>query len=1107
MKFQLTYSDRSFLLGTFDTLKNASNHTDSQILESIGNWAKQLDVNYGYELALTRDITSLSRYLTEDKLGQDITDIARGALLYVLRSTDSEVKKYGTFNLLDDAFICGYAVHEIRTRLGDTAVYSLPKLTKQEQKRAEDLFVKFLDFRQVDDFQLISSAEKISKEFINLSASGLFHRFCKNINFLISVLTDPKRNEEHKSYARAALHYLVLEEDALDDSLGIVGYLDDNFIIQLAVDFIEPNREPWLELLNEIVGAWPFLNHLIIDDGEGGRPIAEYMLINSALSCTDIQSKEASSSIFLITPVTGPTPFLLGYLSALGEILSHDKADQIEHIFTVGQKVIVDNNAIAEFAGYREEKGRKMFGLTQYPMKGGQCNPCTFYWPITDLSRIASADESRIIRGQLRHDLTSSDIPLPALDYFFRDGNDSLLSTVENRIITVMPVAMANEMAKRFTLFGHSLKDTIPMGHLTVDGTIKSWSNRFGKQEPILVFISDLDDACACAEENPSKWNKLIIEAQGRNAEKTASLYRLRQFNIHSIIISTETISEKVDLVDEENFCLWEWQRDDFTALSWDARKKDHAGPILKYEERLRSLPSSSINARKISFPLADKTFEAANLVRSLVYKRGEDRLAELDEIVLLVFSIVSHLLRSASPFNKNTPSASSIEANLSKLFNILKKSRYLSESECEVINYSGKLLQDFFETLKQENPKAILAKEILTDHKEYVIICPDARLRPDLEWAYKDTGTQVITGFSEALADYKGAIIPGWFRKDRLGKLLVPPVTQDLCLLLYEIEQSWFEGFLNERQRNRQKRSTRNYRSKLFPKIEGWVKPDLKSITRGRKDEKMRFKEYEAIHRDILGNYRQQAYRRAKSGGGEEEVSAYLVLFEGGAYSFLTEFYQANVVTHLLEASINEMADKADIKLESVKNLNVGDALLFRRGTESDVIRAAADKVLPEGTRSTALLWRKALINYAVSKELTSEELWQYLNDAGCPLKPETIRGWLFNDYMIAPKAHKRDVQIISEVTGDEAISNNLDKILSAISEVRSAHLKVSNLIAKNILNRAVTILKEEDNQASMVEIESNVVLVRVNDIDAQQTMVRSSIANRLIEGDLWLE
>jgi len=921
------------------------------------------------------------------------------------------------------------------------------------------------------------------------------------------VLTDPKRNHEHKSYARAALHYLVLEEDALDDSLGIVAYLDDNFIIQLAVDFIEPTREPWLELLNEIVGSWPFLNHLIIDDGEGGRPIAEYMLINSALSCTDIQSKEAPSSIFLITPVTGPTPFLLGYLSALGEILSHNKADQIEHLYTVGQKVIVDNNAIAEFAGYKDEKGRKMFGLTQYPMKGGQCNPCTFYWPITDLSRIVSTDESRVIRGKLKHDLTSSDIPLPALDYLFRNGNDSLLSTVENRIITVMPVAMANEMAKRFTLFGHSLKDTIPMGHLTVDGTIKSWSNRFGNQEPILVFISDLDDACVYAEESPNKWNKLIIDAQGRNANKTASLYRLRQFNIHSIIVSTETISEKVDLVDEDNFCLWEWNRDDFAALSWDTRKTGHDGLILKYEERLRSLPFSSVNTRKISFPLADKTFEAANLVRSLVHTRGEDRLAELDEIVLLVFSVVSHLLRSASPFNNNTPSAKSIETNLSKLLNLLNKSRYLSESEHEVINYSAKLLQDFFDTLKQENPKAMLTKEILTDHEEYVIICPDARLRPDLEWAYKDIGTQVITGYSEALVDYKGSIIPGWFRKDRISKLLVPPVTQELCLLLYDIEHSWFDGFLDERQKNRQKRGARNYRSKLFPKIEGWVKPDLKSIRRERKDEKMGFKEYEAIHQDIISNYRQQAYRRAKSSGGEEEVSAYFVLFEGGAYSFLTEFYQANVVTHLLEASINEMGDKADIKLEFVKKLNIGDALLFRRGTESDVIRAAADKVLPEGTRSIALLWRVALINYAVSKELTSEELWQNLNDGGCPLKPETIKNWIFNDYMIAPKAHKRDVRIISEVTGDEALSINLDKVLSAISKVRSAHLKVSNLIAKNILNRAVAILREEDNQVSMIEIESNVVLVRVNDIDEQQTIVRSSITNRLIEGDLWLE
>lgn len=37
--------------------------------------------------------------------------------------------------------------------------------------------------------------------------------------------------------------YLVCEKDAIDDRLRLVGFLDDFFIVHLAVELIEPNRE------------------------------------------------------------------------------------------------------------------------------------------------------------------------------------------------------------------------------------------------------------------------------------------------------------------------------------------------------------------------------------------------------------------------------------------------------------------------------------------------------------------------------------------------------------------------------------------------------------------------------------------------------------------------------------------------------------------------------------------------------------------------------------------------------------------------------------------------------------------------------------------------
>jgi hypothetical protein len=64
MGYQLTYSDREFLLQTFDMLKAEWNGEDEQLLADACDWAKRLVPNCGFEHVLVRDVTALSRYLT-----------------------------------------------------------------------------------------------------------------------------------------------------------------------------------------------------------------------------------------------------------------------------------------------------------------------------------------------------------------------------------------------------------------------------------------------------------------------------------------------------------------------------------------------------------------------------------------------------------------------------------------------------------------------------------------------------------------------------------------------------------------------------------------------------------------------------------------------------------------------------------------------------------------------------------------------------------------------------------------------------------------------------------------------------------------------------------
>jgi hypothetical protein len=220
---QLTYADRESLLQTFDSLRDTWDGSDDRLLADTCKFARELVPCFGFEHALTRDITALSRYLLLHSSDNDIAQIARGGLLYVAQSGQDGLSRLGDFGLIDVAFVTRYAVHEIRTRLGEPAVYNPPRLNRSEQEHAETLFLKLLEGPTLHDDQLVKQAHSTVESLAGLAECGFLRRLRKNAEFLISVLDDPERSAEQRAYARGALAYLVCEADAIDDRLGIVG--------------------------------------------------------------------------------------------------------------------------------------------------------------------------------------------------------------------------------------------------------------------------------------------------------------------------------------------------------------------------------------------------------------------------------------------------------------------------------------------------------------------------------------------------------------------------------------------------------------------------------------------------------------------------------------------------------------------------------------------------------------------------------------------------------------------------------------------------------------------------------------------------------------------
>jgi hypothetical protein len=334
---------------------------------------------------------------------------------------------------------------------------------------------------------------------------------------------------------------------------------------------------------------------------------------------------------------------------------------------------------------------------------------------------------------------------------------------------------------------------------------------------------------------------------------------------------------------------------------------------------------------------------------------------------------------------------------------------------------------------------------------------------------------------------------------------LLIPPVTTPLTLLLYELEQEWYLGFARWNRKTRTTGARPALRSKIFPTVLGW-RDQLPEDNAGPSSfDDRSFVIVESIREHVRQVQRARFLRHSRSDGSEDEIDARLVLFEGGMCAFLGERYRAKVATHLLETK--EARTNAELEIMPVHRLKHSDALLFRTGTDSDVIRSVADTMLPSGTRTLSGLWKRVLRAYMEKERISVETLRERLNSHGCPLGAQAIRNWISDDDLIAPLAYGRDVAAIAELTNDADLCRELDNCRDAIAKVRSAHLRASNHLARQVIAKAVELLREGNGAPHALAIDEDVVLVRVEDVDDTPVRVRQSLANRLLEGSQWQE
>lgn len=963
-------------------------------------------------------------------------------------------------------WISDRVVEDLIESVGPQAINQF--VSPKEQERIDDLLLKLTETTEPDRQTLVDEAERVAHAIDCIHHTSYFPASSAKLRSLALFVHE---ESEAGRWARAALRYVQLEQDVIEDNQGYLGYLDDIQVIDDAYEFVHGNLA-WKRLLNQACSRWPMLSRIHWQDGGITNHLQPFL--KTAAACVLESVFDTERLRVIVIPETGPVGFVSAALCALVDL----RAEAEPKLPAPGTIVTFREGHLSRYGLMHEpyDAGNGVM-LPMLELRDGvrRAVPAQF----AALLEHASDHNPRLATSHQMDrwmQLVEAEKLTPVWRYRRKGVRPSVLYVTDRSNFF--------DAMEHIRPFGRKLEQLIPVAYHT-RGAQTTIGAGAATVIPALVVCNDLATAevtlrSAASQEHLPRY--IIIDRRVDPDSLHSFAYHCRRFDadIRVVIFTPPDGGPTITQSDHETN-IWMLRYEEVNPFPDQpvtfSPRSTGGGMLASFNRRQAAAPK--VEFRTIRVPL-EELDQFAELADNLCRRARHDQDSELEGVAIAA----EIALRKISGQSPAEPAL--LNGDVGRILDRVSELASINGLYDEQIAAIAEKAARLKSALGSGNPKSRNLFSLGERYPDACVVVPSRAQADELNANYAgNTDSKLLFVASHDLERLTGrtvVIVPSWLGTQNMRRLQLGGWAPLQIRMLFSYEIARVER-LNSRLSREFKRLARKTRrswrrlSEQDPSVgkppraqemlderapdidqEGEPIPDAQN---NKNDGAYTDWVEAAIRRRIAGSERTPA---------TNGLIARLVFFDDGLhYGVFAREASVICLNEIIggASSAQQISEQEAEKLlwKKVNTLSPGDILAFPDDIAyNDVIDNLAEALIGDNgqTRQLAGLWRRAIHHIAYRCGWHMERVQRQLAEVGVEREVSTLNSWLYSSRTVAPQNPATTVPAILSCAAMHDLGSRQEEILAAVDSVYSARRKAGHLLVAQLSSASISASSE---------------------------------------------